>query len=353
MTNRPSHDTAADPRWARIVARDPAADGHFWYSVATTGVYCRPSCPSRAARPENVAIHDTPEEARAAGFRACRRCNPDGSSRAAENAALVEAACRTIEAAEARVPLADLASAAGLSAAHFHRLFKAQTGVTPHAYAAAHRAARVQAALSAGANVTAALFEAGFGSSARFYDAAPAMLGMAPSRYRAGGGAEELRFAVGATSLGALLVASSAAGVAAILLGDDADALVRELQDRFPDARLIGGDGAYERIVAQVAGLVEAPGMGIDLPLDIRGTAFQRRVWEALRRIPAGRTVGYAEIAARIGAPAAVRAVAGACAANAHAVAIPCHRVVRTDGALSGYRWGVERKRALLLREAG
>lgn len=344
--------TRRDPRWARIVARDRTADGQFWYSVATTGVYCRPSCPSRTANPGNVVIHDTLESARETGFRPCRRCSPEGASTEAENAAVVAKACRLIEQAERPPSLAELADAVELSPGYFHRLFKAATGVTPRAYAAAHRARRVRDGLIRGRAVTDAIYDAGFGSNGRFYATSNAVLGMTPTRYRAGGTDEEIRFAVGQCSLGAILVASSGKGVAAILLGDDPDALLRDLQDRFPKASLVGGDRAYESLVARVVGLVEAPGLGSDLPLDVRGTAFQQRVWQALRDVPAGRTATYAEIARRIGAPKSVRAVAGACAANALAVAIPCHRVVRSDGALSGYRWGVERKRALLEREA-
>jgi AraC family transcriptional regulator, regulatory protein of adaptative response / methylated-DNA-[protein]-cysteine methyltransferase len=344
--------TADDPRWARVVARDPMADGEFWYSVSTTGVYCRPSCPSRIANPKNVALHDTLAAAKATGFRACKRCNPDGAPLAAENAALVTKACRLIEESEEPPSLAELAEAVGLSVGYFHRLFKASTGLTPKNYAEADRAERVRGRLARGQSVTAAIYDAGFNSSSRFYEKAMDMLGMTPSKYRAGGADEDIRFAVGQSSLGAILVASSAKGVAAILLGDDPDALVRDLQDRFPRARLIGGDADYERFVARVVGFIEAPKIGLDLPLDVRGTAFQQRVWRALREIPAGTTMSYAGIARAIGAPNAVRAVAGACAANSIAVAIPCHRVVRNDGSLSGYAWGVERKRALIEREA-
>jgi len=341
-----------DPRWARIVARDKSADGQFWYSVATTGVYCRPSCPSRRANPVNVQLHDTLARAKATGFRACRRCNPDGPSLEAGNAAMVADACRRIEQSEEEPSLVKLADAAGRSAGYFHRVFKAITGLTPKDYAAAHRAARVRQGLEDGASVTVAIYDAGFNSSGRFYEKSTGMLGMTPTRYRAGGANEDIRFAVGETSLGAILVASSRKGVASILLGDDPDTLVRDLQDRFPKARLIGGDQDYEALVARVVGFVEAPQLGLDLPLDVRGTAFQQRVWQALQDIPVGNTVSYAEIAERIGAPKATRAIAAACAANAHAVAIPCHRVIRKDGALSGYAWGAERKRALLDREA-
>lgn len=341
-----------DPRWDRVARRDKTASGLFWYSVATTGVYCRPSCPARLANPRHVRFHESVAAARQAGFRPCRRCNPDGPSAEAANAALVAKACRLIEAAETPPSLAELARAASLSAAYFHRLFKRVTGLTPRAYAQAHRAARVRAQLGKPGSVTQAIYAAGFNSNGRFYAKAGEMLGMTPSRYRAGGAREELRFAVGQCSLGAILVAASAQGVAAILLGDDPDALARDLQDRFRHATLIGGDAAFEALVAQVVGFVEAPHLGLDLPLDVRGTAFQQRVWQALRDIPAGETATYAQIAARIGAPAAARAVAGACAANRLAVAIPCHRVVRHDGAPGGYRWGVARKSGLLAREA-
>ena len=348
---KPRPATADDPRWLRVLARDKAADGAFWYSVATTGVYCRPSCPSRTASPGNVTLHDTLAEARATGFRPCKRCDPEGKGLQAEQAELVARACKLIEESEESPSLGALAEAAGLSPAYFHRLFKAQTGLTPKAYAAAHRAQRLRSSLAQGRAVTEAIYDAGFNSSGRFYEASTGMLGMTPGRYRAGGVREVIRFAIGETSLGAILVASSERGVTAILLGDDPEALAQELQRRFLKARLIGGDAGYEQLVARVVGLVEAPGLGLDLPLDVRGTAFQQRVWKALREIPAGSTATYAEIARAIGAPKATRAVAGACAANGLAVAIPCHRVIRNDGALSGYRWGVERKRALLDRE--
>jgi AraC family transcriptional regulator of adaptative response/methylated-DNA-[protein]-cysteine methyltransferase len=340
-----------DPRWARIVARDKSADGYVWYSVSTTGVYCRPSCPSRLPNPENAQIHDTLASAKACGFRPCKRCHPDGPSLEAEKAALVAKACRIIEESEEEPSLEALASALGRSQSYFHRVFKAAAGVTPKDYAAAHRAAKVRCGLASGGGVTEAIYDAGFNSSGRFYEKSTPMLGMTPSRYRAGGVNEEIRFAVGESSLGAILVASSQKGVAAILLGDDPDRLARDLQDRFPQARLIGGDGEYEALVAKVVGFVEAPGIGLDLPLDVRGTAFQQRVWRALQEIPAGATMSYAEVARRVGSPKAARAVAGACAANNLAVAIPCHRVVRNDGSLSGYAWGVDRKRALIDRE--
>lgn len=345
-------EMADDPRWARIVARDKTADGCFWYSVVTTGIYCRPSCPSRTANPRNVQLHDTLAAAKATGFRPCKRCNPDRISIEGENAAIIAQACRLIEESEEEPSLNDLAEAVGRSPSYFHRMFKAITGLTPKDYAVAHRAAKVRQGLDSGNSVTEAMYDAGFNSSGRFYEKSTGLLGMTPTQYRAGGANEEIRFAVGETSLGAILVASSKKGVASILLGADPDTLVRNLQDRFPKARLIGADGDYEALVATVVGFVEAPNLGLDLPLDVRGTAFQQRVWQALQEIPVGQTVSYAEVARRIGSPKAVRAVAGACAANNLAVAIPCHRVVRNDGSLSGYAWGVERKRVLLDREA-
>lgn len=343
--------TVDDPRWQRVVARDASADDSFVYAVRTTGVYCRPSCPSRRARPENVAFFAAPAAAEAAGFRACKRCNPRGASSAQANAALVTAACRLIEAAETPPALDELAEAAGLSRFHFHRMFKAATGLTPREYAGAHRAGRLRARLERGDSVTGALYEAGFNSNSRFYEMAAGMLGMAPSAYRKGGAGAEIRFALGQCALGAILVAQSRQGICAIALGDTPEGLLRDFQDRFPAARLIGGDAAFEAVVARVIGFVEAPRIGLDLPLDIRGTAFQQRVWQALRQIPAGKTASYAQIAEAIGAPAATRAVAQACGANRLAVAIPCHRVIRSDGGLSGYRWGIARKQALQQRE--
>ncbi|HEU4524972.1 MAG TPA: bifunctional DNA-binding transcriptional regulator/O6-methylguanine-DNA methyltransferase Ada [Gemmatimonadales bacterium] len=341
-----------DPRWAAILARSAAADGSFFYSVRTTGVYCRPSCGARLPRPENVQFHGTCEEARRAGFRPCKRCRPDRPSLTERHAAMVAAICRLIERSPIVPALEELAARSGMSTFHFHRVFKAVTGLTPRAYGAAHRGERVRRGLGTAPSVTAAIYDSGYGSNGRFYGESIRVLGMTPSEYRAGGANAEIRFAVGECSLGSILVARSERGICAILMGDDPDALARDLQDRFPRATLIGGDAAFEAVVARVVGLVEAPGLGLDLPLDVRGTAFQQRVWQALREIPAGSTVSYREVAERIGAPGAVRAVAHACAANPLAVAIPCHRVVRSDGGLAGYRWGVERKRALLRREA-
>lgn len=353
-------DTAATPmygsddaRWAAVTSRDVRADGQFVYAVRTTGVYCRPSASARLPKRENTEFFASAEDAEAAGYRASRRSHADRSMAAAERAALVAQACCLIESAEAAPSLDALAEQVGMSPFHFHRVFKAETGLTPKAYATACRARKLREALNAASGtVTDAIYGAGFNSNSRFYETSGELLGMRAMEYRAGGAGAVIRFAVADSSLGAILVAQSQRGICAILLGDDPDRLVRDLEDQFPNAQLVGADGDFERLVAQVVGFVEAPGIGLNLPLDVRGTVFQQRVWRALRGIPAGETVSYAEIARRIGAPKAVRAVAGACAANHIAVAIPCHRVVRRDGELSGYRWGVERKRELLRREA-
>ena len=351
-TRQVAASTEQDPRWAAVLARSAAADGTFFYSVRTTGVYCRPSCGSRRARPENVRFHATRAEAEREGFRPCRRCRPDRPSLVEQHAATVTGICRLIETSDRPPTLEELAARAGMSPFHFHRVFKAVTGLTPRGYAAAHRGERVRRELENAPTVTAAIYDSGYSSNGRFYDESGQVLGMTPTEFRAGGANAEIRFAVGECSLGSILVARSERGVCAILLGDDPDALARELQDRFPRATLLGGDREFEELVARVVGFIEAPRLGLGLPLDVRGTAFQQRVWRALREIPAGVTVSYRDLAERIGAPGSIRAVAGACAANPLAVAIPCHRVVRSDGGLAGYRWGVERKRMLLQREA-
>ncbi len=332
-----------------LTGRDRGADGVFFYGVKSTGIYCRPSCPARSPRPENTVFFATAAAARAAGYRACKRCRPDGEHPEKAKAELIAASCRAIEASEASLPLAALAAAAGMSAFHFHRLFRAVTGVTPKSYAAARRAAKARHALAESKTVTAAIYEAGFGSSGRFYAAAALHLGMAPAAFRKGGAGEALRVATAACALGVVLVASTEKGICAIALGDDGAALEADLARQFPHA---GGAAGGADVLAAVVALVEGAASAPDLPLDIRGTVFQQRVWAALRQIPAGRTASYAEIAAGLGLPHGARAVAAACAANRLAVAVPCHRVLRGDGGLAGYRWGLERKRALLSRES-
>lgn len=341
-----------DPRWAAVLARDAAADGCFFYSVSTTGVYCKPSCASRPKRAEHVRFHATCAEAEQAGFRPCLRCRPDLPPLAERQAALIAEICRELSQADPLPGATELAIRAGLAAGHFQRLFKRVTGLTPHAYLAGERARRLRARLAQGAAVTEALLDAGYGSSSRLYEKADALLGMTPNTYRSGGAGARIRFALGRCSLGEILVAASARGVCAILLGDDPAALVEDLAQRFPRAGLEAGDAGFERLVAEAIRLVETPALGPAFPLDLQGTLFQQRVWQALSAIPAGTTTSYTQVAAHIGAPTAVRAVAAAIAANPLAVAVPCHRVLHRDGGLAGYRWGLARKRALLAREA-
>lgn len=348
----PAADLSNDLRWLAVTRRDAAHDGEFYYAVKTTGVYCRPSCSARTPRPENVQFFATPNDAELAGFRACKRCRPTQAPLTEQYAELVANLCRHIEQAATPPSLAQLAELAQLSTFHLHRVFKAITGITPKAYATAHRSRKVQQQLSRGSNITEAIYAAGYNSNGRFYAESDQMLGMQPKAFRAGGHKMQIHFALGQCSLGAILVAASERGICAILLGDDAQMLIEDLQNRFANADFIGGDAAFEQWVAQVVGFVEMPKLGLNLPLDIRGSAFQQRVWQALREIPVGSTASYSAIARQIGQPRSARAVAQACAANPLAVAIPCHRVVRNDGGLSGYRWGIERKRALLECEA-
>jgi AraC family transcriptional regulator of adaptative response/methylated-DNA-[protein]-cysteine methyltransferase len=343
--------TLCDPRWQSVLARDSNAEGAFFYSVSTTGVYCRPSCAARTARPEHVAFHDSVADAERAGFRPCKRCKPGETALAEREALMIAELCRFIDAAPEVPTLAQLAQKSGMSAYHLHRRFKAHTGLTPKAYASARRAERMREALAANRNVTAAIYDAGYNSNGRFYAEADRVLGMTPARYRSGGYDADVRFSVGRCSLGSILVAASDRGVCTIALGDDAETLTADLRRRLPHAKLIRGDESFDSLVMKVIAFVEEPGIGFNLPLDVRGTAFQRRVWQALSAIPVGKTSSYSEIAERLGAPKSVRAVAQACAANAIAVAIPCHRAIGKNGAITGYRWGVGRKAALLERE--
>jgi AraC family transcriptional regulator, regulatory protein of adaptative response / methylated-DNA-[protein]-cysteine methyltransferase len=346
-----ARSTLLDPRWQALRLRDRAADGSFFYSVKTTGVYCRPSCGARTPRPENVAFHASSEAAERAGFRPCLRCKPNQAPAAERSAALVAAMCRRLEQSDTAPTLEALARAVGLSPFHAHRLFKSATGVTPRGYYAAQRGERVRDELKRPGSVTQALYGAGYGSSGRFYAEAGARLGMSPSRFKNGGKTERISYAIGNCSLGVILVAGTTRGICAISLGKGPALLVRELRQQFPQAELVVGDTRFQTLVRRAVALVEEPSQSQRLPLDIRGTAFQERVWRALQGVPAGQRVTYRELAAQLGEPRAVRAVANACARNRLAVAVPCHRVVRTDGTLGGYRWGVRRKRKLLARE--
>ena len=337
--------------WAAVAARDMSADGRFFYAVATTGVYCRPGCASRLPRRENVRFFAEAAAAEVAGFRPCKRCRPAESSAAARHLAAVERACALLRDGETRPSLDRLAEAAGMSRYHFHRVFKQVIGTTPREYARTQRLGRFGEALDAGESVASAVYAAGFGSSSRAYEAAPAALGMTPGRRRQGGGGETIRFVTLDTPLGWALVAATQRGLCMTALGDDRESLVAQLGERFPAASFLAEDAELRAWADRIVRFITRPEEDLDLPLDIRGTAFQARVWRALRKIPLGRTASYAEIAAAIGAPRAVRAVAQACAANRLALLVPCHRVVHSDGTLSGYRWGVDRKRALLARE--
>jgi AraC family transcriptional regulator, regulatory protein of adaptative response / methylated-DNA-[protein]-cysteine methyltransferase len=341
-----------DPRWMAVKNRDTASDDAFVYAVKTTGIYCRPSCGARLPLLEHVGFYATCAEAEQAGFRPCKRCKPGQPDLEKQHAALMQSACRMIEATESALTLNELAGRIGWSAYHFQRVFKRCIGVTPKAYAMAQREKRLREQLAQDQTVTNAIFNAGYQSASRFYERSAHIVGMPPSSYRAGGANMTIRFAVGECSYGSILVAQSARGLCAILLGNDPQELLQDLQARFPRADLVGEDKDFEQVVAHVVGFVQAPYAEFDLPLDIQGTAFQQRVWNALRLIPPGQTLSYTELAQRLGAPKAIRAVASACAANPLAVAIPCHRVVRSNGDLAGYRWKIERKRALLDTEA-
>lgn len=340
-----------EQRWSAVVSRDPAADGEFVYAVTTTKIYCRPSCPSRRPGRQNVTFFATADEASANGFRACKRCRPLQQSPDEAMTAKVVKVCEMLDESAPLLSLTELAAQVGISPHHLQRTFKAIVGLSPKVYGTAQRLRRTHRALAGANNVTSAIYDAGFNSSSRFYAAAPDALGMSPKSFRNGGINERIFVAVGQCSLGAALVAATPIGVCSVLLGDDPELLLRDLQDRFRRAEFIVGDTEFEQRVAAVFAAVDANGQRNDIPLDIRGTVFQRRVWTALQSIPAGSTLTYAQVAETIGQPKAVRAVARACAANPVAVIIPCHRVVRADGDLSGYRWGIDRKAALLRRE--
>jgi AraC family transcriptional regulator of adaptative response/methylated-DNA-[protein]-cysteine methyltransferase len=338
-------------RWHAVVRRDARANSGFVYSVKTTGIYCRPTCPAKRPQRGNVQFHATAAHAERAGFRPCKRCKPDDAAFINAHAIAVARACQLIVKSDEAPDLKSLALAVGMSPSHFHRVFKSLTGLSPKAYAGAHRAEKIRGSLSQTHTVTSAIYKSGFKSSGRFYAVSSRMLGMRPTDFRNGGEGTRIRFTVGRCSLGSILVASSDLGICAIALGDNPEKLVTELQDRFSKAEFVGSDKEFERHVVQVVALVERPSVGLQLPLDVQGTAFQQRVWQELSAIPCGETQTYSQIARNLGQPKATRAVARACAANALAVAIPCHRAVRSDGSLAGYRWGIERKAKLLKEE--
>jgi AraC family transcriptional regulator of adaptative response/methylated-DNA-[protein]-cysteine methyltransferase len=339
-------------RWQAVLDREPApAIGAFLYAVTTQGVFCKPGCPSRAPLRRNTRFFADAEAAEAAGFRACKRCDPKGE-RVAIHAEAVRAACAMIEAAETMPSLADLAARAGYARHHFLRLFREVTGVTPRSYAEAVRARRLQAALAAGDRVAEAVAGAGFGSESRVYEDTSRHLGMTPGAARRGGQGETIRIAHAESAMGPLLVGATEKGVCFIGFAEPPDALEGDLRARFPKARVVAAGDALAETVRQVAAFIAEPAAALRLPLDLRGTAFQRQVWEALQAIPLGETRSYAGLAAEIGNPAAVRAVARACARNPVSLVVPCHRVVGSGGDLTGYRWGVPRKAALLAGEA-
>ena len=346
-----THNSSPESRWRAVVNRDESAIGQFILAVRTTGIYCRPGCPARTPKRENVLFFDTIAEAENAGFRACKRCHPNAPSPAQRNADIIQRACETIENTETIPSLDQLASEANLSKHHFHRMFKSTTGLTPGQYARSHRAQRMRQELPAAPSITRAIYEAGYQSSGRFYATANTSLGMTPTSFRQGGTGERIRFAIAETSIGPMLVAATEKGICSIAFGDEPAELVEHLENQFPHADIIDADPGFEDIVSTVIASVENPSLENNLPLDLRGTAFQHRVWNALREIPAGTTLTYSDLANRIDAPSSARAVARACATNNVAVIVPCHRVVRKSGDLAGYRWGVERKEVLLNRE--
>lgn len=342
-----------DPRWQAVLERDPRADGQFVYAISTTGIYCRPTCPSRRPKPEHTQIFDQPHQAEKAGFRPCLRCVPQRrETLQQQQSRLVEEACRLIRDNEAAPDLSALAEHAGFSMSHFHKLFKQVTGITPKKYAQSLRLEKLEHELANNkTSVTEAIYNSGYNESSNFYATQNRLSGMTASTHKKGGTDIKLDYAIAPCSLGKVLVAATAKGISSILLGDDDDALLEDLKKRFPKAAITQAGAEFTSMLQTCVAFIEQPQPQFSLPLDIHGTIFQQKIWQVLRHIPPGETVSYAELARLAGMPKAARAVAGACAANPVAVVVPCHRVVRNDGGMSGYRWGVERKRTLLTKE--
>jgi AraC family transcriptional regulator, regulatory protein of adaptative response / methylated-DNA-[protein]-cysteine methyltransferase len=340
-----SMQTELQNKWQQVMARDARQDGRFVFAVRTTGIYCRPSCPSRRPRRDSVEFFPDPNEAERAGYRACLRCKPTEVSAQAQ---YVTKARQLLDNAESAVTLADLSKRVGLSPFHLQRLFKRATGLSPREYQSARRMQQVKSGLRNGDDVTTALYDAGFGSPSRLYEKAPHQLGMTPGEYRRGGLGAKIRFTVVPTPLGRMLVAATDRGLCAVRFGESVPELDRDLRQEFHAAELHRDDTALREYVDPLLASIRGDRSTVDLPLDVRATAFQQKVWDSLRQIPRGETRSYSEVARKIGLPAAVRAVAHACASNPVAIAVPCHRVVRSDGDLAGYRWGIERKQKLL-----
>jgi AraC family transcriptional regulator of adaptative response/methylated-DNA-[protein]-cysteine methyltransferase len=340
----------ANQKWSMVLARDTKADGRFVYAVKSTGIFCRPTCPSRRPRRENVEFFNSPAQAQQAGYRACRRCTPLERNPQSQK---VEAACRYIdENLDVTLSLTAISRHVAISPFHFQRMFKRMLGISPREYQQARRAGKFRQALLSDGSVTEAIYEAGFSSSSRAYESVPAQLGMTPSEFKRGGDGIEIRCTVISTELGKLLVATTPRGVCAVRFGESEAALLRELKKDFNAAEIRRDDVGLESVATQIKQLLSGSAAPLNIPLDLRGTAFQQMVWKELRRIPQGQTRSYTDVAKAIGKPKAVRAVANACGSNPVAIVVPCHRVVQKNGSLAGYRWGVKRKAALLEKEA-
>lgn len=341
-----------DERWRAVVERDSSAEGQFVLAVHTTGIFCRPGCPARTPKRDNVTFYDTPAEAIRAGYRPCKRCRPTGKSISEHQRQVVERARHLIETSETKVTLEGIAANVGMSPWHLQRLFRAHTGLSPAQYQRSLRSGRLRESIGNAPSVTYAIQDAGYGSSSQFYALAPRELGMTPSAFRSGGAGQRIRYGIVQTWLGYLLVAATNRGIASLQMGDSEEEMRERLQSTFPNAELVDDDPTFAEIIEQVVDLAERPRDAASIPVDAGGTTFQHRVWNALRQIPAGSTRTYSEVAEAIGAPKAVRAVAKACADNPVPLVVPCHRVIGKDGSLTGYRYGLARKRALLKREA-